>query len=152
VEGKSKSSTLNALTEALTKLTTNQTEFVTETRRFMAETRTNFNNQAAAIRNLEIQVGQIAEKLNERAQGTWPSNTEINPKECMAVVTRSGKKTVDPEEVKEKPTSPQAAENSTSNPSRVVPVTETVIPPGYEKFATNLGVPEHQFRTQAEFP
>ena len=27
-----------------------------------------------------------------------------------------------------------------------------MIPPGFEKFATNLGVPEHQFRTQAEFP
>ena len=94
VEEKSESSALNALTEALTKLTTNQTEFVTETKRFMAETRTNFNNQAAAIRNLEIQVGQIAEKLNGRTQGTWPSNTEINPKECkaVAVVTRMERK------------------------------------------------------------
>ena len=92
-------------------------------------------------------MGQIAEKLNGRAQGTWPSNTEINPKECKAVVTRSGKKTVDPEEVKDSSTFPQKAEHSTSNPSRVVPVTKTVIPPGFKKFATNLGVPEHQFRT-----
>ncbi|MED6173759.1 hypothetical protein PIB30_062681, partial [Stylosanthes scabra] len=48
---------------------------------FMDETRANFRNQEAAIRNLEIQVGQIAKQLNERPPNTFPSDTIPNPKE-----------------------------------------------------------------------
>ncbi|MED6163064.1 hypothetical protein PIB30_076384, partial [Stylosanthes scabra] len=52
----------------------------------MDETRANFRNQEAAIRNLEIQVGQIAKQLNERPPNTFPSDTIPNPKEeCMAI-------------------------------------------------------------------
>ncbi|MED6214199.1 hypothetical protein PIB30_100628 [Stylosanthes scabra] len=52
----------------------------------MDETRVNFRNQEAAIRNLEIQVVQIAKQLNERPPNTFPSDTIPNPKEeCKAI-------------------------------------------------------------------
>jgi len=52
---------------------------------------TNLQNQAASIRNLEVQVGQFANKLTGRQQGNLPSTTKINPKEqCNAITLRSG--------------------------------------------------------------
>ena len=58
----------------------------------MQEIRVNFKNQEASIRNLENQVGQIARQLADRPQGTFPSDTETNPKEhCKAITLRSGK-------------------------------------------------------------
>ncbi|MED6213030.1 hypothetical protein PIB30_089308 [Stylosanthes scabra] len=47
----------------------------------MDETRANFRNQEATIRNLEIQVGQIAKQLTEKSPNTLPSDTIPNPKE-----------------------------------------------------------------------
>ncbi|XP_052172172.1 uncharacterized protein LOC127788099 [Diospyros lotus] len=45
----------------------------------------------AAIKNIENQIGQLAKILIERQLGTWPSNTEVNPKEQVnAITTRSG--------------------------------------------------------------
>ena len=58
----------------------------------MADTQTNFQNQATQIRNLEVQVGQLANMLNGRQQGNLPSTTEVNPKEqCKAITLRSGR-------------------------------------------------------------
>ncbi|XP_022867235.1 uncharacterized protein LOC111386964 [Olea europaea var. sylvestris] len=52
---------------------------------------TNFQNQQASIKKLETQIGQIAQQLAERPQGTLPSNTMVNPKEqVQAITTRSG--------------------------------------------------------------
>ena len=73
------------LEAALLQLTNN-------TDKFMTETRTNFQNQAAQIRNLEAQIGQLANMYGGRQQGNLPSNTEVNPKEqCKAITLRSGK-------------------------------------------------------------
>ncbi|MED6190531.1 hypothetical protein PIB30_106796 [Stylosanthes scabra] len=47
----------------------------------MDETRANFKNQEAAIRNLEIQVGQIAKQLTEKTLNILPSDTIPNPRE-----------------------------------------------------------------------
>ncbi|XP_052198364.1 uncharacterized protein LOC127805652 [Diospyros lotus] len=45
----------------------------------------------ATIKNIENQIGQLAKILTERQPGTWPSNTEVNPKEQVnAITTRSG--------------------------------------------------------------
>ena len=44
-------------------------------------TKINFQNQAASIRNLEVQVGQLANKLEGRQQCNLSSKTEVNPKE-----------------------------------------------------------------------
>ncbi|XP_062104022.1 uncharacterized protein LOC133815169 [Humulus lupulus] len=52
-------------------------------------------SQAASLRNLEIQVGQLANEMRSRPQGSLPSDT-INPRgegkeECKAITLRSGK-------------------------------------------------------------
>ncbi|XP_022883790.1 uncharacterized protein LOC111400620 [Olea europaea var. sylvestris] len=47
---------------------------------------TNFQNQQASIKKLETQIGQIAQQLAERPQGTLPSNTMINPKEQVMTI------------------------------------------------------------------
>ncbi|XP_038698003.1 uncharacterized protein LOC119995560 [Tripterygium wilfordii] len=77
----------NKVNLALTQLTTVSTQF-------MAETKTNFQNQQASIRNLEIQVAQIAEAFSGRDRGSLPSQTEINPKnqeQAKAISLRRGK-------------------------------------------------------------
>jgi len=51
------------LEEAMTQLANN-------TNRFMTETNTNLQNQAASIRNLKVQVGQLA-------KCSWVDNKEI---------------------------------------------------------------------------
>ncbi|XP_070003008.1 uncharacterized protein [Nicotiana sylvestris] len=50
----------------------------------------------AAIKNIEVQVGQISMSLNNRPQGTLPADTQINPKDqgpkqLMAVSLRNGR-------------------------------------------------------------
>ncbi|XP_062112692.1 uncharacterized protein LOC133823859 [Humulus lupulus] len=66
------------LQAALLTLTNTQTQFMTETR--------------SSIRNLEMQMGQLANMLNTRPQGNLPSNIVVNPKEqCQAITLRSGK-------------------------------------------------------------
>ncbi|XP_021831329.1 uncharacterized protein LOC110771347 [Prunus avium] len=75
------------LEDALTQLTMSTTKFMTETK-------TQFQNQSASIRNLEVQVGQLANVLSGRNQGVWQSQPEINPKnqeQVMAITLREGK-------------------------------------------------------------
>ncbi|XP_062085772.1 uncharacterized protein LOC133791881 [Humulus lupulus] len=68
----------NELQVALLTLTNTQTQFMTETK--------------SSIRNLEMQVGQLANMLNTRPQGNFPRNTVVNPKEqCQAITLRSRK-------------------------------------------------------------
>ena len=60
-------------------------------------------SQAATLKNLESQMGQIASALSSRPPGSLPSDTESNPKgtgreHCNVVTLRSGKQV----EVKEK--------------------------------------------------
>ncbi|XP_022843147.1 uncharacterized protein LOC111366672 [Olea europaea var. sylvestris] len=58
---------------------------------FMRKTDATFQNQSAAIKNLETQMGQMAISITGRTPGNLPSNTEINPKEhAKAITTRSG--------------------------------------------------------------
>ena len=77
------------LEEAMAQLATSQTQF-------MNETRTNFQNQSAQIRSLEVQISQMANMFSERQQGNLPSTSEVNPKRdgkehCKAITLRSGK-------------------------------------------------------------
>lgn len=62
---------------------------------FQDETRNNHKNTTASIKNLEVQMGQIAQQLaNAQAPGGLPSSTIINPRDnqgVKAVVTRRGK-------------------------------------------------------------
>src|SRR4051812_12150965 len=55
-------------------------------------------NQAASIRNLEVQIGQLHNILANRTQGTLPGDTEKNSKEQVNAVTlRNGKQLQEPQ-------------------------------------------------------
>ena len=45
----------------------------------------------ASLKNLETQIGQLALTLQNQIKDAFPSDTKINPKDCMAVQLRSGK-------------------------------------------------------------
>ncbi|MED6152821.1 hypothetical protein PIB30_095688 [Stylosanthes scabra] len=60
----------------------------------MEETRTNFKNQGAPIKNLEVQVGEIAKQLAHKTPNTFLSDTIPNPKvECKAISVMMVKET-----------------------------------------------------------
>ncbi|XP_022865871.1 uncharacterized protein LOC111385680 [Olea europaea var. sylvestris] len=66
-------------------------QYMEANNQFMRRMETTLQDQSAAIKNLETQVGQIAISMTGRAPGNLPSNTEINPKEhAKAITTRSG--------------------------------------------------------------
>ncbi|KAJ4717074.1 Retrotransposon gag protein [Melia azedarach] len=105
------------LEEALTQLTVN-------TSKFMTRTKTTFQNQAASIRNLEVQVGQLASMMTERQQGSLPSNTETNPREHVNAITlRSGKKLEEPKD-KIKEQKREQHEPSSSNQAKTEEVND----------------------------
>ena len=56
---------------------------------------TQLNNQAAQLRNLEVQMGQMANLLTERQRGALPSNSKVNSRregneKVKAITLRSG--------------------------------------------------------------
>ena len=67
-----------------------------ETKANMQQQATQLNNQAAQLRNLEVQMGQMANLLIERQPGSLPSNSKVNPRRdgnehVKAVMLRSCK-------------------------------------------------------------
>ncbi|XP_050280871.1 uncharacterized protein LOC126721844 [Quercus robur] len=53
---------------------------------------THCSNMGAIMKNLEVQIGQLATTIIAKQRGTFPSNTEVNPKEqCKAITLRSGR-------------------------------------------------------------
>ncbi|XP_030958794.1 uncharacterized protein LOC115980710 [Quercus lobata] len=51
---------------------------------------THCSNMGATMKNLEVQIGQLATTINAQQRETFPSNTEVNPKEqCKAITLRS---------------------------------------------------------------
>ena len=67
-----------------------------ETKANMQQQATQLNNQAAQLRNLEVQMGQTTNLLTKRQPGSLPSNSEVNPRRegnehVKAVTLRSGK-------------------------------------------------------------
>lgn len=62
---------------------------------YMAKNDAVIQSQAASLRNLETQLGQLASELRNRPQGTLPSDTENlrrdGKEHCKAVTLRSGK-------------------------------------------------------------
>ena len=79
------------LEQALAQMLTSHTSFMNETKENMQNQATQLNNQAAQFRNLEVQMGQMANILTERQQGSLSSNSEKNPrgdgKEHVKVIT-----------------------------------------------------------------
>src|SRR3954466_1374872 len=75
----------------------------TQNSQFQEETRANLRNTTASIKNLEVQIGQIAQHLTLQAQGNFPNETvkdQKNLEKINAVTTRS-KKVAESEKEKE---------------------------------------------------
>ena len=84
------------LEQALAQMLTSHSAFMNETKVNMQQQATQLNNQAAQLRNLEVQKGQMANLLTERQPGSLPSNSEVNPRRdgnehVKAIMLRSGK-------------------------------------------------------------
>ena len=58
---------------------------------FKSDTQMFQKNASASLKNLETQVGQLALNMPNQSKGTFPSDTQKNPKDCMAIQLRSGK-------------------------------------------------------------
>ena len=70
----------SSLGEKIEQLAEMQMEMKNSIQQFENETRASFNNQATQLRNLEVQMGQMASLLNERQQDNLPSTSEVNPR------------------------------------------------------------------------
>ena len=68
------------LEQALTQMLTSHTAFMNETKANMQHEATQLNNQAALLRKLDVQMGQMANLLTERQPGSLPSNPKVNPR------------------------------------------------------------------------
>ena len=66
------------LEQALAQMLTSHIAFMNETKGNIKNQATRLNNQAAQLRNLEVQMGQMANILNERQQGSLPINSKKN--------------------------------------------------------------------------
>ena len=52
---------------------------------FKSGTQIFHKNSSASLKNLETQVGQLALNMQTQNNGEFPSDTQKNPKDCMAV-------------------------------------------------------------------
>ena len=59
-----------------------------ELENFQANTTVFQTNINATLRNLETQVGQLALSLHNQSRNTFPSSTEINPKDLTPTAMR----------------------------------------------------------------
>ena len=48
-------------------------------------------NTNGSLKNLETQMGQLAQTLQNQSRNSFPSDTKKNPKDCMSITLRSGK-------------------------------------------------------------
>ena len=126
-----------SLEEIVTQLATTTNQLATRTNQFITKTEQTFQNHAASIRNLEAQVGQIANTLAERAQGALPSISETNPQEYVKAITlRSGKQVETQPTTKELYSSPTEKTHSDTQEEENIqatvepkPTTSTTSPP-----------------------
>ena len=58
---------------------------------FKSDTQVFHKNTSSSLKNLETQVGQLALNMPNQSKGTFPSDTQKNPKDCMEIQLRSGK-------------------------------------------------------------
>ena len=79
-------------------------------------------SQAVSLRNLENQLGQLANALNNRPQGTLPSNTE-NPRregkeQCKAITLRNGRVLEENKDELKTQAEPTSIQQTTENAER----------------------------------
>ena len=48
-------------------------------------------NTNVSLKNLEIQIGQLAQAVQKEPKDSFPSDTTRNPKDCMTIILRSGR-------------------------------------------------------------
>ena len=48
-------------------------------------------NTNASLKNPKIQIGKLAQAMQKKPKDSFPSDTRKNPKDCMAVILRSGR-------------------------------------------------------------
>ena len=48
-------------------------------------------NTNASLKNLEIQIGKLAQAVQKEPKDSFPSDTRKNPNDCMTVILRSGR-------------------------------------------------------------
>ena len=87
------------LEQSLAQMLTSHTAFMNETKASMQHQATQLNNQVAQLRNLEVQMGQMANILTKRQPGSLRSNSEVNPRRegnehVKAVTLRCGRELV----------------------------------------------------------
>ena len=70
------------------------------------------SNTNASLKKLETRVGQLALTLQNKYKNAFPSDTQKNPKDCMAVQLRSGKE-MSNSRAKEKEKADQKEEKAT---------------------------------------
>ena len=58
---------------------------------FQANTVVFQTNTNASLKNLETQIGQLAQVVQKEPKDSFPSDTINNPKDYMAVILRSGR-------------------------------------------------------------
>ncbi|XP_017221442.2 uncharacterized protein LOC108198185 [Daucus carota subsp. sativus] len=75
--------------------TSNGNEYIIKNEASRSQTEALVQSQAASLRNLENQVGQLANELRNRPRGTLPSDTEkpigVGNEHCKAMTFKSGK-------------------------------------------------------------
>ena len=69
---------------------------------FISTSETRHQNQEAAIKNLETQMGKLAKLISERNQATLPSTSETNPHEHVKAITLRGGKEIPGRDEEEK--------------------------------------------------
>ena len=58
---------------------------------FQANTVVFQTNTNASLKNLEIQIGKLAQDVQKEPKDSFPTDTRKNPKDCMVVILRSGR-------------------------------------------------------------
>ncbi|XP_020203724.1 uncharacterized protein LOC109789229 [Cajanus cajan] len=109
--------------------------------KFMQLSMSNQKNIDASIKNLEIQVGQIAKQLAEQQKGSFSANTEQSPKGHLNVVsTRSGREFV----VKESEKKNESEEKNDMGVEDDASVDEEIILEGPRVWRRSEGRAPHQ--------
>ncbi|XP_022868727.1 uncharacterized protein LOC111388274 [Olea europaea var. sylvestris] len=121
---------------------------------FISETRSRFNkdksrldniethvsNMGATMKNLEVQIGQLATSMKSQQQGKFPSDTEVNPKEhCKAVILRNGKQVGESEPTEESNPTPDKEKEQKKKDSGSVTIPCTIGSSSFENALYDLG-------------
>ena len=132
-----------SLEDTMSELAKYQLELSKSQAQFVNETRTSLTTQEGQLRNLEVQMGQMASMFNERQQGNLPRALEVNlrqdgNKHSEAIILRSGK-TI------EKLVQGSKEENSTGNGENSVKIEENSVGNSYssvENYENSTGTTE----------